>query len=203
MLDHASRSRHHARPYEILSPVGSGGMGEVYRARGSGLDRSVAIKILPHQLSADSSAKLRFEREAKTVCALDHPNICSLFDVGSQDATDFLVMEYLEGESLAQRIAKNTLPNRSSPENRRGNRRRPRQTHRSGVVHRDLETGNIMLTEAGAKLLDTAYAQTSSTSSSHSGRVLLVGAYKGKPGGYSSIPAAVNDATPRPEAGMS
>jgi eukaryotic-like serine/threonine-protein kinase len=97
-------------PYEILLPLGAGGMGEVYRARDVRLGRDVAIKTLPHRLSADSSAKLRFEREARTVSALNHPNICSLFDVGSQDGTDFLVMECIEGESLAQRIVKGALP---------------------------------------------------------------------------------------------
>src|SRR5690349_24749469 len=91
-------------PYEIQSPLGAGGMGEVYRARDTRLDRTVAVKILPAHLSADPSRKLRFEREAKTVSALNHPNICSLFDVGSQDGIDFLVMECIEGETLAQRL---------------------------------------------------------------------------------------------------
>src|SRR6201982_590540 len=97
-------------PYEIQNSLGAGGMGEVYRARDTRLERSVAIKILPAHLSADPARKLRFEREAKTVSALNHPNICSLFDVGSQNGTDFLVMECIEGESLAQRIARGALP---------------------------------------------------------------------------------------------
>src|SRR6516225_7736557 len=90
-------------PYEIQSPLGAGGMGEVYRARDTRLDRTVAVKILPAHLSADPARKLRFEREAKTISALTHPNICSLFDVGSQDGIDFLVMECIEGENLVQR----------------------------------------------------------------------------------------------------
>src|SRR6202142_4581339 len=97
-------------PYEILSPLGAGGMGEVYRARDTRLDRLVAIKILPAHLSADPERKLRFEREAKTISTLNPPNICSLFDVGSQNGTDFLVMECIEGESLAQRRARGALP---------------------------------------------------------------------------------------------
>src|SRR5215470_9189073 len=96
-------------PYEIIAPLGAGGMGEVYRARDTRLDRLVAVKILPTHLSADPARKLRFEREAKTVSALNHPNICSLFDVGSQEGIDFLVMECIDGESLAQRLARGAL----------------------------------------------------------------------------------------------
>ena len=146
-------------PYEILSPLGSGGMGEVYRARDTRLDRAVAIKILPHHLSADSSAKLRFEREAKTVSALNHPNICSLFDVGSQDGADFLVMECIEGESLAQRIAKGALPIEQVLKIGTEIADALDKAHRSGVVHRDLKPGNIMLTKTGAKLLDFGLAK--------------------------------------------
>ena len=93
-------------PYEILSPLGAGGMGEVYRARDTRLDRTVAIKVLPSHLSADPGLKLRFEREAKAISALQHPNICTLYDVGSQDGVDFLVMECLEGQTLADRLVK-------------------------------------------------------------------------------------------------
>ena len=146
-------------PYEILSPLGAGGMGEVYRARDTRLDRSVAIKILPHHLSADSSAKLRFEREAKTVSALNHPNICSLFDVGSQDGIEFLVMECIEGESLAQRIAKGALPTEQVLKIGTEIADALDKAHRSGVVHRDLKPGNIMLTKTGAKLLDFGLAK--------------------------------------------
>jgi serine/threonine protein kinase len=134
-------------------------MGEVYRARDTRLDRAVAIKILPHHLSADSSAKIRFEREAKTVSALNHPNICSLFDVGSQDGTDFLVMECIEGESLAQRIAKGALSTDQLLKIGAEIADALDKAHRSDVVHRDLKPGNIMLTKTGAKLLDFGLAK--------------------------------------------
>jgi serine/threonine protein kinase/Tol biopolymer transport system component len=134
-------------------------MGEVYRARDTRLDRSVAIKILPAHLSADPARKLRFEREAKTVSALNHPNICSLFDVGSQDGTDFLVMECIEGESLADRLAKGPLPTEQVLKIGTEIADALDKAHRSGVVHRDLKPGNIMLTKTGAKLLDFGLAK--------------------------------------------
>src|SRR5215469_2187409 len=146
-------------PYEILSPLGAGGMGEVYRARDTRLDRSVAIKIIPAHLSGDPARKLRFEREAKTVSALNHPNICSLFDVGSQNGTDFLVMECIEGESLAQRIARGALPVEQVLKIGAEIADALDKAHRSGVVHRDLKPGNIMLTKTGAKLLDFGLAK--------------------------------------------
>src|SRR5512138_2726695 len=93
-------------PYEVVSPIGAGGMGEVWRARDTRLDRSVAIKMLPADLAADAQLKLRFEREARTISQLNHPNICTLYDVGHQDGTDYLVMELLEGETLAHRLGK-------------------------------------------------------------------------------------------------
>ena len=97
-------------PYEILSPLGAGGMGEVYKATDTRLDRTVAIKVLPAHVAADPERKQRFEREARTVAALNHPHICTLHDIGQQDGTDFLVMEYLEGETLAARLTKGPLP---------------------------------------------------------------------------------------------
>src|SRR5207342_3563183 len=97
-------------PYEVLSPLGSGGMGEVYRARDTRLERTVAIKILPSHLSSNSEAKQRFEREARTISSLNHPHICVLHDVGSQDGIDYLVMELVEGETLAKRLEKGPLP---------------------------------------------------------------------------------------------
>ena len=97
-------------PYEIISSAGAGGMGEVYRARDTRLDRTVAIKILPQHLSSDPVRKQRFEREAKTISGLNHPNICTLYDVGSQDGVDYLVMECVEGETLAKRLEKGPLP---------------------------------------------------------------------------------------------
>ena len=97
-------------PYEIQSPLGAGGMGEVYRAKDTRLDRTVAIKILPTHLSADPEFKQRFEREARSISSLNHPHICHLYDVGSQDGTDFLVMEFLDGETLAERLRRGALP---------------------------------------------------------------------------------------------
>src|SRR5882757_7701503 len=97
-------------PYEIKTPLGAGGMGEVYRALDTRLDRTVAIKVLPSHLSSSPESKQRFDREAKSISSLSHPNICTLYDVGSQDGIDFLVMEYLEGQTLAERLAKGPLP---------------------------------------------------------------------------------------------
>jgi len=134
-------------------------MGEVYRARDTRLDRAVAIKILPAHLSADPARKLRFEREAKTVSALNHPNICALFDVGSQNGTDFLVMECIEGESLADRLTKGALPTEQAAKIGTEIADALDKAHRSGVVHRDLKPGNIMITKAGAKLLDFGLAK--------------------------------------------
>src|SRR6266550_6923980 len=97
-------------PYEVVSPLGAGGMGEVYRGRDTRLDRSVAIKILPAELASNEQLRLRLEREAKTISALNHPNICTLYDIGHENGFDFLVMELLEGETLADRLAKGPLP---------------------------------------------------------------------------------------------
>ncbi|MGA2370139.1 MAG: protein kinase [Candidatus Korobacteraceae bacterium] len=148
-------------PYEILSPLGAGGMGEVYRARDTRLDRSVAVKILPSHLSEDSEAKQRFDREARTISSLNHPNICTLHDVGHQDGVDYLVMEYLEGQTLADRLGKGPLPVeqvlRYGIEICDG----LEKAHRCGVVHRDLKPGNIMLTKTGAKLMDFGLAKAS------------------------------------------
>jgi eukaryotic-like serine/threonine-protein kinase len=147
-------------PYEIQSPLGVGGMGEVYRARDIRLDRTVAVKILPAHLSADPAHKLRLEREAKTVSALNHPNICALFDVGSQDGIDFLVMECIEGENLAQHLAKGALPTEQVLKIGTEIADALDKAHRCGVVHRDLKPGNIMVTKTGAKLLDFGLAKT-------------------------------------------
>jgi eukaryotic-like serine/threonine-protein kinase len=97
-------------PYEIVSPLGAGGMGEVYRARDTRLERTVAIKVLPQQLSLSPESRQRFEREAKTISQLSHPHICALYDVGREGETEYLVMEYLEGETLSDRLAKGPLP---------------------------------------------------------------------------------------------
>ena len=146
-------------PYEIQSPLGAGGMGEVYRARDTRLDRTVAIKILPTHLSSSSEAKQRFDREARAISSLNHPNICTLHDVGHEDGIDYLVMEFLEGETLADRLMKGPLPPeqvlRCGIEICEG----LEKAHRSGVVHRDLKPDNIMLTKTGAKLLDFGLAK--------------------------------------------
>jgi Tol biopolymer transport system component len=146
-------------PYEILTPLGAGGMGEVYRARDIRLERAVAIKILPAQFSADPVRKQRFEREAKTISSLNHPHICTLHDVGSQDGVDYLVMECVEGETLAKRLEKGPLPLEQVLKYGAQIADALDKAHRSGVVHRDLKPGNIMLTPTGAKLLDFGLAK--------------------------------------------
>jgi Tol biopolymer transport system component len=146
-------------PYEIVAPLGAGGMGEVYRARDTRLERTVAIKILPAQFSSDPVRKQRFEREARAVSALNHPHICTLHDVGSQDGTEFLVMEYLEGETLAARLEKGPLPLEQVLKFGMEIADALDKAHRQGIIHRDLKPGNIMLTKSGAKLLDFGLAK--------------------------------------------
>ncbi len=146
-------------PYEIVAAIGAGGMGEVYRARDTRLDRTVAIKILPAGVAATPEARQRFEREARAISALNHPNICTLYDVGQQDGTDFLVMEFLEGESLAQRLVRGALPLDQVFRYGREIAEALGRAHRAGVIHRDLKPGNIMLTKSGAKLLDFGLAK--------------------------------------------
>lgn len=146
-------------PYEIVAPLGAGGMGEVYRALDTRLERTVAIKILPNDLSDDETRRQRFEREAKVISSLNHPHICTLYDVGQQDGVDFIVMEYLEGESLAERLAKGPLPVAQVLQYGTQVASALDKAHRHGVTHRDLKPGNIMLTKAGAKLLDFGLAK--------------------------------------------
>jgi serine/threonine protein kinase len=134
-------------------------MGEVYRARDTRLDRTVAIKILPAQLSNNPEAKQRFEREARAISSLNHPNICTLYDVGHQDGMDYLVMEFLEGETLASRLAKAPLPPEQVLKYGIEICEGLERAHRTGVIHRDLKPGNIMLTKAGAKLMDFGLAK--------------------------------------------
>src|SRR5258708_5060124 len=146
-------------PYQIVVPLGAGGMGEVYRARDTRLERTVAIKILPPHLSSDPVRKQRFEREAKIISGLNHPHICVLHDVGKQDGIDFLVMECLEGETLAKRLERGPLPLEQVLKYGAQIADALAKAHGSGVVHRDLKPGNIMLTPTGAKLLDFGLAK--------------------------------------------
>ena len=147
-------------PYEIQSLIGAGGMGEVYRARDTRLDRTVAIKVLPSDLASDPDRRSRFEREAKTIAALAHPHICMLHDVGEQDGTPFLVMEYLEGETLAHRLFKGHIPLPTALEIATQMADALAAAHEHGVVHRDLKPANIMVDEHGrVKLLDFGLAK--------------------------------------------
>src|SRR5207245_6909769 len=142
-------------PYEIVAPIGAGGMGEVYKARDTRLDRQVAVKILPAALAENAQFRLRFEREAKTISQLSHPNICTLYDVGE----NYLVMELLDGETLADRVAKGPLPLSDVLKYGVQIGEALGKAHREGVVHRDLKPGNVMLTKTGAKLLDFGLAK--------------------------------------------
>ncbi len=147
-------------PYEILAPIGAGGMGEVYRARDTRLDRIVAVKVLPPELAADPQFRERFEREARLISSLSHPHVCPLFDVGQQDGVEFLVMEHLEGETLAARIEKGPVPLDLALTIAMETAAALDAAHRAGVVHRDLKPGNVMLTKSGAKLLDFGLAKS-------------------------------------------
>ena len=153
-------------PYEIVAPLGAGGMGEVYKARDTRLDRTVAIKVLPPALAIDPALRERFDREARVISSLSHPHICPLFDVGDHQGTAFLVMELLDGETLEARLAQ--APGPKGPGLGVDEALRLAihiasaldAAHRAGVVHRDLKPGNVMLTRTGAKLLDFGLAKT-------------------------------------------
>jgi serine/threonine protein kinase len=146
-------------PYEIESLVGAGGMGEVYRAKDTRLDRIVAIKVLPKQLTISNEARARFDREAKIISSLNHHNICTLHDVGTQDGIDYLVMEFLEGESLENRLKKGKLEQAEALDIAVQIANALDTAHSKGLVHRDLKPGNILLTKDGAKLLDFGLAK--------------------------------------------
>ncbi len=146
-------------PYEILAPLGAGGMGEVYKAKDIRLERTVAIKVLPSHLSQSEEVRQRFEREAKTISQLSHPHICALYDVGNQDGAEYLVMEYLEGETLAERLVKGALPLDQTLRHGIEIADALEKAHRQGIVHRDLKPGNVMLTKSGVKLLDFGLAK--------------------------------------------
>jgi serine/threonine protein kinase len=168
-------------PYLISAPLGAGGMGEVYRARDTRLDRDVAVKVLPVHLSTSPEVRARFEREARAVSSLNHPHICTLHDIGREGDTDYLVMELVEGDNLADRLAKGPLP--------------PGQVlslgiqiadaldkaHRAGIVHRDLKPGNIMLGKSGAKLMDFGLARAAGLSGSPAGSGSLPGSLTQSP----------------------
>ena len=149
-------------PYEIQSAIGAGGMGEIYKARDTRLDRTVAIKILSEALTADRAFRERFEREARLISQLDHPNICALYDVGEDHGTSFLVMPYLEGQTLAKRLERGALPLSEALTIATQIASALDRAHRAGIVHRDLKPGNIILTKTGAKLLDFGLAKTTS-----------------------------------------
>ena len=146
-------------PFEILSAIGAGGMGEVYKARDTRLNRIVAVKVLPDRFAETPALRERFEREARTIASLNHPHICTLHDVGHQDGTDFLVMEYLEGETLAQRLQKGALPIQQVLQYAIEIADALDKAHRKGITHRDLKPGNIILTKGGTKLLDFGLAK--------------------------------------------
>jgi Tol biopolymer transport system component len=155
----AIKSGQRLGPYEVLSAIGAGGMGEVYCARDTRLDRIVAIKVLPTHLADRSELRERFEREAKTIASLNHPHICTLYDIGHQDGIDYLVMEYLEGGTVAQRLQKGALPLEEVLQYAIEIADALDKAHRNGITHRDLKPGNIMLTKAGTKLLDFGLAK--------------------------------------------
>jgi eukaryotic-like serine/threonine-protein kinase len=148
-------------PYEVLSAIGAGGMGEVHKARDTRLDRTVAIKILPADLAADPDLRARFEREARAIAALDHPHICAVHDVGEHEGTRYLVMQYLDGETLAARLARANGPLPLDQALKVGIEIADalEKAHRAGITHRDLKPANIMLTRSGARLLDFGLAK--------------------------------------------
>ena len=171
-------------PYEIVGLLGAGGMGEVFRARDTRLGREVALKVIPEDLQGQPEVRARFEREAKAASALNHPNICQVYDVGQENGTEFIVMELIEGESLAQRLQKGPLP---PPEVLRiGGQIADAldRAHRAGVVHRDLKPGNVMLTKSGATLMDFGLARATGLANDR--------------GGSGVTMAAISDACERP-----
>src|SRR5512141_1233929 len=147
-------------PYEVVSRIGGGGMGEVFRARDTRLDRTVAIKILPAEFAENPELKVRFEREARAISQISHPHICALHDVGRAEGVEYLVLEFLEGETLAARIERGPLP--IAEVLRFGSQIASALAcaHRAGIVHRDLKPANVMITRSGAKLLDFGVAKS-------------------------------------------
>jgi hypothetical protein len=168
-------------PYEITAPLGAGGMGEVYRARDARLGRDVAVKVLPASLSSRPEVRARFEREAKTVSSLNHPHICTLHDVGREGDTDYLVMELVEGETLAQRLSRGALPSAEVLKLGTQIADALERAHRAGVIHRDLKPGNVMLTKSGAKLMDFGLARATGLAGSSGASGATVGAMTQSP----------------------
>ena len=150
-------------PYEIVAPLGAGGMGEVYRAHDSRLNRDVAIKIIPEHLAQNPELRERFEREARAISQLSHPHICVLHDIGKHDGADYLVLEYLEGETLGARVRRGPLPPDQVLKYGAQIADALDKAHRRGVVHRDLKPDNVMLTKSGVKLLDFGLAKPLAT----------------------------------------
>src|SRR6266550_2365788 len=146
-------------PYEILSRLGAGGMGEVFRARDTRLQRIVAIKILPGDFAADAQLRLRFEREARSISQLNHPHICTVHDIGQHEGTVYLVMELVDGENLADRLARGAMPLPDALRYGAQIAEALDRAHRNGITHRDVKPGNIMITKEGAKLLDFGLAK--------------------------------------------
>ena len=153
--------------YEIVVAIGAGGMGEIYKATDTRLERTVAIKVMPDTITISEDLRARFQREAKAISSLNHPNICTLYDVGHADGIDFLVMELLEGESVAERLKKGPLPTAETLRVGIQVADALDAAHRQGLIHRDLKPGNVMLTRDGAKVLDfglpRSTAQTAAT----------------------------------------
>ena len=159
-------------PYELLAPIGAGGMGEVYRAKDTRLDRTVAVKVLPSTMAASAESRQRFEREARTISQLSHPHICALYDVGREGETEYLVMEYLEGETLSDRLLKGPLAFEQVLRFGAEIADALDKAHRQGIVHRDLKPGNVMITKSGVKLLDFGLAKAIAVPGAGSGASL-------------------------------
>src|SRR5688500_3972751 len=146
-------------PYEILGALGAGGMGEVYKARDTRLDRTVAIKVMAALSQADPDSRTRFEREAKVLASFDHPHICALHDVGREGDIDFIVMPFVTGETLASRLAKGPMPLPQVIETASQIADALDRAHGHGIIHRDLKPGNVMLTKSGARLFGSGLAR--------------------------------------------
>jgi len=159
-------------PYDVISLLGSGGMGEVYRARDSRLGRDVALKVLPPLRAHNPRFRQRFEREARAVAALSHPHICRLHDVGSQNGTDFLVMEFVEGDTLEERIRRGPLPIAQVLQYGAELADALHHAHRRGIIHRDIKPSNVMLTKSGVTLLDFGIMKYAQNDGPHDGGTL-------------------------------